>query len=98
MSLGIILDKGKKFRMETVERTDTGTIIPSTISIAMTASLRVIIMVHVTNGMVLEVMKIGTDPYPDKVMKAVAGVSLPGRMYHRNSRDLVITYFIQIFG
>ncbi len=84
--------------METVETTDTGTIIPSTISIAMTACLRVIIMVHVTNGIVLEVMKIGTDPFPDKIMKAVAGVSLHWRMHHQNSRDLVIIYFIQIFG
>ena len=78
-------------RIEMIETTDSVIIMPSTTIIAMTAILRVIITAHVTNGMARVVMRIGIDPHEDKNRRAVAGVSLPGRGYHQNSRDQVIS-------
>ncbi len=81
-----------------VETTDTMIIMPSTTTIAMTAILRVIITAHVTNGMGHVVMRIGIDPHEDKNRKAVADVSLPGRGFHRNSRDQVVIFILRIFS
>jgi len=86
---GIFLGKVENSRIEMIETTDSVIIMPSTTIIAMTAILRVIITAHVTNGMARVVMRIGIDPHEDKNRRAVAGVSLPGRGYHQNSRDQV---------